>query len=149
MQSDKSFFKRSLLFILIFLAGAASAQVYKWTDESGKTHFSDAPSRNHVVKEVSINVKSSSHAINSSNELADDKTAENVVMYATSWCPYCKKARKYFQDNGIPYTEYDIEKDARAKRMYDQLGGKGVPVILVGEKRMNGFNVSDLERIYK
>ncbi|WP_198147347.1 glutaredoxin family protein [Gilvimarinus polysaccharolyticus] len=32
-----------------------------------------------------------------------------VVMYA-SWCGYCKKARRYFRANNIPFTEYDIEK---------------------------------------
>lgn len=58
-------------------------------------------------------------------------------MYTTSWCPYCRQAREYFRDNGIPFVEYDIEKDAAARRRYDALGGRGVPVILVGDCRMN------------
>lgn len=70
-------------------------------------------------------------------------------MYATSWCGYCKKARSYFKEKGISYIEYDIEKNERAKRMYDLLGGKGVPVILVGKKRLNGFSVAGFEDIYK
>lgn len=149
MQNNKFFIKPSLLIILIFLAGTASAQVYKWTDASGKTHFGSTPSRNHDAEEVSINVKSAEHATNTAVDPAEDKTTEDVVMYATSWCPYCKKARNYFRDNGIAYTEYDIEKDAHAKQMYDRFGGRGVPVIFVGQKRMDGFSVSNFEQLYK
>lgn len=72
-----------------------------------------------------------------------------VVMYATSWCPYCRKARNYFRDNGIPFTEYDIEKNAQARREYDALGARGVPVILVGKKRMNGFSAAGFEKLYR
>ncbi|MFT5419606.1 MAG: glutaredoxin-like YruB-family protein [Candidatus Endobugula sp.] len=69
-------------------------------------------------------------------------------MYSTAWCGYCKKARKYFTSKGIAFIEYDIEKNARAKRDYDALGGKGVPVILVGKKRMNGFSPQGFDRLY-
>ena len=53
---------------------------------------------------------------------------EDVVLYTTSWCPYCRKARDYFDQAGIPYTEYDIEKSARAYREYQKISGRGVPV---------------------
>lgn len=48
-----------------------------------------------------------------------------------------------------PLTEYDIEKDAQARREYDALGARGVPVILVGKKRMNGFSAAGFEKLYR
>lgn len=63
-------------------------------------------------------------------------------------CPYCKKARHYFQENRIDNVEYDIEKDYDAKLRYDALKGRGVPVILVGKRRMNGFSVSGFNDLY-
>ena len=72
-----------------------------------------------------------------------------LIKIETAWCGYCKKAKKYFQKKGIPFVEYDIEKNARAKRDYDAIGGKGVPVIVMGKKRMNGFSVAGFERFYK
>ena len=72
-----------------------------------------------------------------------------VIMYSTEWCGYCKKARRFFQDNNIAFTEYDIEKDQEARRQYKEMGARGVPVILVGKKRMNGFSEEGFERIYK
>lgn len=72
-----------------------------------------------------------------------------VVMYSTDWCGYCKKARDYFRSQNIAFVEYDIEKNPQARRQYDALGAKGVPVILVGDKRMNGFSVSGFQGIYR
>lgn len=81
--------------------------------------------------------------------LADYGTEQKVVMYATSWCPYCQQARNHFRQQGIPYTEYDIERDADAKRRYQAFGGRGIPVIFVGKRRMNGFSVSGFNKIYQ
>ncbi len=72
----------------------------------------------------------------------------NIVMYATSWCGYCRKARNYFHANGIQYTEHDIESDDEAKRRFDLLGGKGVPLILVGGTRMQGFSEARFNSLY-
>lgn len=70
-------------------------------------------------------------------------------MYSTSWCGYCKKAKQYFKKNNITFTEYNIEKNAKAKREYKKMGATGVPVILVGKKRMNGFSQKGFEAIYR
>lgn len=81
--------------------------------------------------------------------LVDYGQKPQVVMYATSWCPYCQQARNYFRRQGIPYIEHDIEKDAAARRDYNAFGGRSVPVIFVGKRRMNGFSVEGFNRIYR
>lgn len=63
-----------------------------------------------------------------------------VVMYGTSWCPYCKKAREYFQANNIPFKEWDVEQDARGARYYQRIKSSGYPLIYVGYRRLPGFN---------
>ena len=65
--------------------------------------------------------------------------SDKVVMYATEWCPYCKKARKFFTDNAITYTEVDVEKSAQGLGYYEALEGTGYPLIYVGTKRFSGF----------
>ena len=65
---------------------------------------------------------------------------EDVVMYSTSWCPYCRKARRFFRQANIPYTEYDVEKSARAYEEYQRISGRGVPVIVIGDQVIQGFN---------
>jgi len=67
---------------------------------------------------------------------------EPVVLYSTSWCGYCAKMRRFFERNKINYVEYDIEKSATAKREYDDLGGGGIPLVLVNRQLVRGYNSS-------
>ncbi|OUS27394.1 hypothetical protein A9Q99_15470 [Gammaproteobacteria bacterium 45_16_T64] len=72
-----------------------------------------------------------------------------VVMYSTSWCGYCAKARSYFNSKGIKFRDLDIEKNRNAKNAYDKLNGSGVPLIVVGGKVIRGFNRTKFERLYR
>jgi glutaredoxin len=63
-----------------------------------------------------------------------------VVLYTTQRCGYCKKAKQFLRQSNINYTEYDVETSNKGKRDYKKLSGKGVPIILVGDQRMNGFS---------
>ena len=83
-------------------------------------------------------------------ETSTKKTgAKKVVMYSAEWCGVCTKAKKYFRSKKIPFKERDIDKSKKARKAFDKLNGKGIPVILVGKKRMNGFSVKRFESIYK
>jgi glutaredoxin-like YruB-family protein len=121
------------------------AEVYRWTDGSGKIHFSDRKPAQHQSSTVNVRVNTYAGPGYDSAVLDTDK---KVVMYSTGWCGYCKKAKRYFKANGIAYTEYDIEKDRRAKSEYDRLGGRGVPLIVVGQKRISGFSEAGFKAIY-
>ncbi len=133
--------------LLSLLASPASAEIYKWRDASGVLHFSDSPDKARSAETVELRINS--YQAISYESLTNNKATDKVVMYSTSWCGYCRKARKYFSAQGIAFTELDIEKNQQAKRAYDKLGGKGVPIILVGNKRMNGFSEAGFQRIYK
>ena len=138
------------------IAGPVSAEVYTWTDAKGIIHYSDKRPENQEVTELKFKIATydtvSYETVSVSTEKVDTKKAgskKNVVIYSTSWCGVCKKAKKYFRRNGIPFKEYDIEKGKKAKRMYKKLGATGVPVIIVGRKRMNGFTEAGFARIYR
>ena len=66
--------------------------------------------------------------------------SNGVVLYATEWCGYCQKTRELFAENGIPYTEYDIEKSSQGYEEYRALGGKGVPVINANGTVIHGYS---------
>jgi len=72
-----------------------------------------------------------------------------VVMYATTWCGYCAQARSFFAANGIQYEERDIEKSSACHEEHRRLGGQGVPLILVGEEKIGGFNEGRLRSLLK
>ena len=135
-----------LIPLALLVSMAAQAEIYKWIDENGKVQFSDEKPDHMQVEEVRLEINTFT---NVTYDLSVFDTGGKVVMYATDWCGYCKKARRYFKKNNIPFTEYDIEKDSRAYRRYKRMGATGIPVILVGKKRMNGFSVKGFERIYQ
>jgi mycoredoxin len=70
-----------------------------------------------------------------------------VVLYATDWCGYCRKTREFFKENNIAYTEYDIEKSAEAKSNYDQLNGRGIPVVVINGKVIDGYNPGLMKKL--
>lgn len=63
-----------------------------------------------------------------------------VVLYATAWCGYCKATRALLAEQGVPYTEFDIETSDQGRREHEALGGGGVPVIKVRGTVIHGFN---------
>ena len=134
--------------VLAGLVSSASAlsEIYRWVDEQGKVHFSDKPSVTQPSESVKLRINTYESVTYATSDI---DTGKKVVMYSTSWCGFCKKARKYFKENGIKFTEYDIEKSAKGRQEYHRLGATGVPVILVGKRRMNGFSVSGFVKLYR
>lgn len=53
-------------------------------------------------------------------------------MYVKPDCPYCQRARDYYNENNIPFTEYDAQNDkARQREMLEFSGGDvTVPAIV-------------------
>lgn len=140
--------KRTIyILIFLFVTFSAYAEIFVWTDENGKKHYTDIPPAD--VDASVVEVKINSYESPSLEKYKGALSSNNkVVLYSTVWCGYCKKAREYFNSNNISYTEYDVEKSSKGKRDYKSMGGKAVPIILVGENRLNGFSPSKFESIY-
>ena len=47
-------------------------------------------------------------------EQSSPEPTADVVMYCTSWCPGCRRARALFEERHIPYVEIDITRDRQA-----------------------------------
>lgn len=71
------------------------------------------------------------------NELAP---AYNVVLLSAEWCGYCDRARSHLESRDIPFREFDVEKSDRGADIQDRLRSSGIPVAIIGERRIDGFN---------
>ena len=141
------------LLLLVLTSSLSHAQLYKWVDDEGNMHYGDSPPENVELKKITGEITSIPAVSVEPSGLDSGQTtaagaAKKVVMYSTSWCGYCRQAARYFRQKKIPFTEYDIEKSAKGARDYKRLKGRGVPVILIGKKRMNGFSVGRFNQIY-
>jgi mycoredoxin len=69
------------------------------------------------------------------------KPNNEVEIFTTAWCGVCKKAKRWLNDRGIAYKEYDVEKDTKAAaRMRKLGGGNSVPFAVINGKPLQGFN---------
>jgi len=60
----------------------------------------------------------------------------SIVMYVKPNCPYCQRARDYYNENNIAFVEYDAQNDkARQREMLDLTAGDPtVPAIIENGK---------------
>lgn len=150
----------AILLFLFTMCGVAAAGIYKWVDEKGVTHFSDHHPRKSSLKEkVKVlptprlrfqyeenyksrynDPESPPNQDDSSDEEFRTRREHKVELYVTSWCGYCKKARKFFNSRGIPFKEYDIEKDRRAAERKKRLDTRrGVPFAVINGQGIHGY----------
>jgi glutaredoxin 3 len=73
--------------------------------------------------------------------------AREVKIYTTPTCPYCKMAKKFLDDNGIKYQEFDIVQDKAArKEMKDKCNSFSVPTICIDNEVLIGFDEAQLKQ---
>jgi len=61
-----------------------------------------------------------------------------IIIYTTSWCPFCTRAKKLLDQKDATYTEIDVSSsDARAK-MVALTGGTTVPQLVINDQPTGG-----------
>lgn len=73
---------------------------------------------------------------------------KRVVLYVTDKCPHCKTAQRYLDENGISYRLCNV-KLQRGRKELDAIGGRGVPMLKIGDQILNGFSVKAFNKMYK
>lgn len=144
--------------VMMFIALPVLAQdFYKWTDKDGNVYYSDKPmAKNASRVDVSVDepTTDSGKAQDVVEQPSDQpkgatSTQHKIIMYSASWCGVCKAAKKYFNENHIAYTDYDVETSQKGKNDYLKMHGTGVPIILVDGQRYDGFSASNFDRLLK
>lgn len=70
-----------------------------------------------------------------------------AVLFSTSTCPWCSRAKRYLKDKGAPVEEINVERDGRAARdMVKKTGQMGVPVVKIGSEWIVGFDRRPIDR---
>ena len=65
--------------------------------------------------------------------------APKVEFYATSWCPYCTRARALLSSKGVTIEEIDVETQPGAReQMVARSGRRTVPQIFINQKHVGG-----------
>ncbi|MCP4721042.1 MAG: glutaredoxin family protein [Desulfobacteraceae bacterium] len=151
--------------IAVFLTcGLSNAKMYKYVDENGVVTYQDYPPENispdtkvetfSTIKSKVGDLPNKKGKISPKNDdgkntgqslkskpVNVDYSKARVELFVTSWCKYCKMAASYLRSKGVPFTEYDIEKNKAAAKRKDRLTPrKGVPFAIVNGRQIYGFS---------
>ena len=64
-----------------------------------------------------------------------------VVMYTTSWCPFCRAAKSLFAAKKVDFTEIDVTEAPNLRVDMERLSGRRtVPQIFINGKPIGGYD---------
>ncbi len=78
-----------------------------------------------------------------------------MKLYTLSTCPWCRKAKQFFTDRGVPYEFVDVdllqgeEQDRIADEVLKMSGSLQYPVVVIDEQVVTGFNPSRYEALLR
>ena len=78
-----------------------------------------------------------------------------VVIYTTTSCPYCTRAKAFLRSKNVDFEEIDVSRDERLQEEIKHLSGRRtVPQIFINGKSVGGFDnikqmdaTGDLDRL--
>lgn len=70
---------------------------------------------------------------------------KKVEIYTSNSCIYCHEAKEFLQEKNVPYVEHNISKDIEARKTLMAKGYRGVPVIIIDDEAIVGFEKEELE----
>ncbi|HZO04030.1 MAG TPA: glutaredoxin family protein [Burkholderiales bacterium] len=131
---------------LALAASAASAQIYRWTDDNGKVHITDTPPPA-GAKNVKKQRPAGAPAAEGENDpfvLQQARKKAPVTLYSAPSCGEpCSIARKLLNERGVPFKEVSVVEEAQFEELTKAVGGGGVvPSLVVGASTLQGFQAS-------
>jgi len=73
---------------------------------------------------------------------------KRVVVFTTPTCSWCRRVKQYLKEKKVRFKEVDVTRDkSAAKDMMRRTGQMGVPVTLVNNRPVVGFNKALLDRL--
>lgn len=135
---------RSVIFaILLGAATAASAQLYRWTDENGRVHVTDTPPPP-SARNVKRKTFTDSGAVPAAGEIlpyAVQTAAKTfpVKLYTAPDCAPCGAARNLLNARGVPFKEVSVVDAAQTEELRKVAGSLAVPTVSIGSSVQRGF----------
>lgn len=123
---------------LLLNAAAAHAQVYKWVDAKGVTHYSDTPPPGRAAA-VLANPVPAAPAVALPCELSRAVRAAPVTLYTMKQCTACDQGRALLKARGIPFTEKTVTTAADQDALRAAGGGSELPLLRVGGATLAGY----------
>lgn len=71
-----------------------------------------------------------------------------IKVYTTPTCAFCLPVKKVLDEKGVEYEEIDITQDEKAaEELKEKTGQMGVPVTIIGDEVVIGYDKKKLEEL--
>lgn len=74
---------------------------------------------------------------------------KRIIIYTSNSCAVCKGAKSWFDENGYEYEERNIDTHPTHAQFLIENGYRGVPVIVIDDIKLLGFNRDKIKEILK
>lgn len=135
--------KYLIVFFSLLYFACSHAEIFKWVDANGRTHFGDKPPHNEKTEEITVQVNTYTSV---SYDMSVFDTGSELQIFTKDDCGYCAKAKDYMDSQGVTYRERNIDHSRSAKIQHKKMKATGVPVFIKGKQRMNGYSQDRLDR---
>ena len=73
---------------------------------------------------------------------------KKIKVYSTPTCPFCQRAKAFLKERGVEFEVIDLGVDRdKVEEMVKISGQMSVPVIVIGDEVVVGFDQAKLERL--
>jgi len=135
---------RAVIFATLLAAAcAASAQLFRWTDDQGRVIVSDQPpppsAKN--VQKMSAAPASAASADAADLPYALQRPVRDfpVTLFTAPECAPCAEARALLNARGVPFREVLVTDETHQEALKKAVGALAVPSIVVGDSSQRGF----------
>lgn len=79
----------------------------------------------------------------------EELVLDGVMLFCNKWCPGCRRARMWFEDNKIAYTEYDVTRNPAASRQVKEWTGGSLttPTFYINGEVVVDWKVDEVSRL--
>jgi glutaredoxin len=125
--------------LLALVAGAQAGQLYRWTDEQGRVHYTDQPPPR-TAKSAEVK-KLGDKPADPNLPYALQMAIRNypVTLYNADCGEVCTKASALLSKRGVPYSDRNARDEQVAEALEKLTGKREVPVLVVGKEVVRGF----------
>ena len=140
----------------VLLADGRSERALFIVDKEGIVRYvdvhdiDDQPDNDVLLAELrKVDPQASARAATPAQTKLVELVSGGIVVYCTSWCPDCRRARAFLKEHRLTYTEVDIDKMPGAKeRLREMTGGTlTTPTFDIDGEIVIDFKRDQLERV--
>ena len=152
--------KKSTFFAVLVLAVSTTCAqtLYKSIGPDGKATYSDKPpAQGRLEKTLKVeNLPNSALPQSLLEELEVLRRSgaraklpsSGTLLFAASWCGYCRQAKSYLASKNIEYDEIDIDTPSGKSAFAAAGGGRGVPLLVFNGQQVRGFSAQAYEQVF-